>query len=163
MRSQRIFLIALLSSPGWGLGCFEARGANQDQPVRFSHRTHVDNGADCAFCHGQSAKQHAAGTPFVEDCMTCHKTMDSGGADVQKLFEFAESNQPIPWVRQQRLPSYVFFTHKWHIRAGLECQQCHGEIGEFDGMAPYREFQMAECMDCHTQERASNDCMTCHL
>lgn len=162
MRRKRTLLIACLPLLAWGQGCIDAMGAPPEQPVLFSHQVHVEKGADCAFCHEHFEANQAAGTPPVELCMTCHMAMPGEHPEIQKLFAFADSSQPIPWARMHQLPPYIYFTHKWHIRAGLECSTCHGEIGEFDGVAPYRNFQMAGCVDCHNQEHASVDCVTCH-
>jgi hypothetical protein len=58
--------------------------------------------------------------------------------------------QEIPWVKVHDLPDFVHFTHKRHVKAGLECQECHGEVQ--DDMTVGRrvsELTMGWCLNCH--------------
>jgi len=41
-----------------------------------------------------------------------------------------QSGDPIPWVRIYKVADHVHFPHMRHLNAGLECQQCHGEVQE---------------------------------
>lgn len=57
---------------------------------------------------------------------------------------------PIPWVKVHDLPDFVTFTHKRHVKAGLACQECHGEVQ--DDMTVARrvsELTMGWCLNCH--------------
>ncbi len=58
--------------------------------------------------------------------------------------------QPIPWQKVHDLPDFVHFTHKRHVKAGLECQECHGEVQDTMTVA-YRvsELTMGWCLNCH--------------
>jgi hypothetical protein len=60
------------------------------------------------------------------------------------------TKRPIPWVKVHDLPDFVHFTHKRHVKAGLECQECHGEVQ--DDMTVGRrvsELTMGWCLNCH--------------
>ena len=60
------------------------------------------------------------------------------------------TKRPIPWVKVHDLPDFVNFTHKRHVKAGLECQECHGEVQ--DDMTVGRrvsELTMGWCLNCH--------------
>ena len=42
---------------------------------------------------------------------------------------------PIEWVRVHNLPDHVYFNHAQHVAIGqVECQTCHGKVGEMDGV-----------------------------
>jgi hypothetical protein len=53
-----------------------------------------------------------------------------------------------------------------HIAAGLECQQCHGEVQTMDVInqrdPAWGGNNMGWCIDCHRTEGASDDCAVCH-
>ena len=80
----------------------------------------------------------------------------------QKLMEYVDAEEVIPWVRLYQLPQYTYFPHKWHVRAGIECGECHGSIGESMTAVRHRVLDMQWCLDCHEPRQASVDCVTCH-
>ena len=56
----------------------------------------------------------------------------------------------IPWVKVHDVPDFVYFAHKPHVRAGVLCQECHGEVQ--DDMTVGRrvsELTMGWCLNCH--------------
>jgi hypothetical protein len=70
-------------------------------------------------------------------------------ADVLSVVDGIEEG-PIPWVKVHDLPDFVHFTHKRHVKAGLQCQECHGEVQ--DDMTVARrvsELTMGWCLNCH--------------
>jgi len=57
---------------------------------------------------------------------------------------------PIPWAKVHDLPDFVHFTHKRHVKAGLECQECHGEVQDTMAAAQrVSELTMGWCLNCH--------------
>jgi mono/diheme cytochrome c family protein len=100
------------------------------QPILFSHLIHA--GAfqiNCQYCHADARRSQYAGLPSVERCMGCHKIVAAAGnPEVQKLQGYWQRREPIPWVRIYKVPEFVYFQHRGHIRAGLACQTCHGQI-----------------------------------
>ena len=137
-------------------------GARPRQPLGFPHRNHLENQIDCSFCHAHYEDHAAAGMPRVSLCATCHAAMPQESADSRKLFEYSERGEEIPWVRLYRLPDYSVFSHKWHVRAGIACGECHGAIGESVEAVRHLDYKMAWCMDCHRERGASLDCLVCH-
>jgi len=139
-----------------------AASASPAQPLNFSHKAHVENQIDCSFCHAHYEDQNAAGIPRIALCVSCHSGIDLDNPDARKIFEYANQGQEIPWARLYRLPGYNFFSHKWHVRAGLECKVCHGDIGQSETPVRHMEYKMDWCVDCHAEKQASIDCLTCH-
>ena len=132
------------------------------QPLGFPHRAHTQNQIDCSFCHAHVEQNHKAGIPRVSLCASCHSGMPQESADAQALARYADEGREIPWVRLYQLPDYNFFSHKWHVRAGVTCAECHGSIGESVSPVRHMQYKMAWCIDCHTRRGASIDCLTCH-
>jgi hypothetical protein len=151
-----------------------------EQPIAYSHMLHAGTlQIDCQYCHFNARRSAHAGVPPTETCMNCHKMVDSTDRpELEKLKKFYESGQPIPWNKVHDLPDFVYFSHKRHVRGGLECQECHGQVQDEMTVA-YRvsELTMGWCLDCHENHpnvdenygadaemrRAElKDCWTCH-
>jgi len=146
-----------------------------EQPIHYSHKLHAGTlGIDCGYCHTNVDKSPVANYPNVETCMNCHKyvkratgqTKDSD--QIARLSRYYELNRPIPWKQVHWLPDHVGFNHKRHVKAGVSCFTCHGDVRTMDVVAPVRKLNMGFCVTCHKANRenaahpASLDCYTCH-
>lgn len=134
-----------------------------EQPIAFSHKLHAgDKTIPCQYCHAYARRGPVAGVPSVERCMGCHNFIATRRPEIKKLAAYWERKQPIPWIRVYTLPDYVYFSHKRHIRAGLECQRCHGPVETMPVVFKYSSLEMGWCLSCHRQRGAPVDCATCH-
>ena len=141
-----------------------ARGYAPEQPIAFSHKLHVSkNGIECQFCHNEVAKSSFAAIPPVETCMGCHaQLVTKQSEDIDKLKEYYADKKPIPWVKVHVMPDHVTFNHKRHVKAGVACQECHGQIPQMEVVERVSSMKMGWCIDCHRQRGTSIDCATCH-
>ena len=136
-----------------------------DQPIAFSHKIHVGKvGLDCQLCHETVDKSTFAGIPAVAKCMSCHKSVAADRPEIQKLAGYWEREEPIEWnrVHRIRIRNYVYFSHKRHIKAGIDCAHCHGEVRYMDKLRRVRSLEMGWCVSCHLSKGASTDCLICH-
>ena len=136
-----------------------------EQPIAFSHKIHVGTvGLQCQFCHEMTDRSTFAGIPAVEKCMSCHATAVTDRPEIQKLTAYWDAKQPMEWnrVHRIRIRNYVYFSHKPHIRAGVECAECHGQVKYMDKIRRVSSLEMGWCVSCHRSEGASTDCLTCH-
>lgn len=137
--------------------------APADPPVAFSHRRHVaDVGLDCQFCHAYARRGPVAGMPPLARCAGCHRVVAPDSPEVARLLARFEAEEPVSWPRAHQLPGYVRFTHKRHVRAGVACETCHGDVGGMEAVRQVAPLTMGWCMGCHEQRQASVDCLTCH-
>jgi hypothetical protein len=135
------------------------------QPVEFSHKIHAgDNEIPCQYCHVYAARTPSAGVPSVEKCMGCHVSIATDTPEIIKVAQYYADQQPIPWIKVYDVPDFVHFTHKRHIKADLECQQCHGPVETMDRITRQQPLRMPWCVECHTRKEVENgrDCWTCH-
>jgi len=134
------------------------------QPIAYPHKTHIDNDLDCLYCHSAAERSIAATIPSVTECMLCHESIIPDHPEVQKVAAFAARGEEIPWVRVYGFPKEadVYFTHKRHVKAGVECQTCHGNVAESTVMRAEVRWTMAKCIDCHLSRQVSIECITCH-
>lgn len=132
------------------------------QPVAFSHRVHSAAGATCLDCHRNAKSRSRAGLPQADDCMLCHRAIAGEHPVVREVAAMAEQEKAIEWVRAYRVPDFVFFSHKEHLAAKIECVACHGAVAERDVTAQEVSTQMTVCMNCHQARGASNECSLCH-
>ena len=124
------------------------------------------NKIECQFCHWNVAKGSYAAIPEMETCMGCHKLVaghtDEGKAGIEKLKKMYEAGQTLEWQKVHVMPDYVKFNHARHVKAGVGCQNCHGQIPEMEKVERVSSMKMGWCMDCHREKGASIDCATCH-
>ena len=137
--------------------------AQDIQPVSFSHKLHAGQlEVSCLFCHRYAQVSPVAGVPSMQLCMGCHQNFKEETPETQKLLAYWENETPIQWVRLQRLPDFVYFTHEMHLHHGMECVQCHGRVEEMSYTPRAATFEMGWCLSCHRREGGSLDCLTCH-
>jgi hypothetical protein len=140
--------------------------ASSEQPIAFNHQIMVQLGIDCLFCHTEARRSPAAGMPSVEKCMGCHKVVDTTNTEIQKVTSYWEKQEPIPWMRVNILPRFVYFSHQAHVvLGGLNCEKCHGDVGHMTIAEPVVKMDMGWCLDCHEQQANAHqlrDCVVCH-
>lgn len=133
------------------------------QPIPYSHKLHAGTlKLQCSFCHENKEPGETMGIPAAAKCMGCHKSIKTDSPHIRKLTEFHEKGRPIPWVRVYQIPSFVFFSHKEHLKAGAVCADCHGPVAEREALRKEMPTNMGACMDCHQKRKAPNDCTFCH-
>jgi cytochrome c7-like protein len=133
------------------------------QPIPFSHRVHVtDKKISCLICHPGVVSTARATVPPLETCLLCHDRIIVKHPQIVKLRRHNDKGIPVEWERVSALPDYVYFNHAAHIRKGVDCGKCHGDVAGMDRMWLANEFTMGYCVQCHRDEKASVDCLTCH-
>lgn len=124
------------------------------QPVSFSHAQHVGElGLDCTYCHSHVGESPHANIPATQVCMNCHGS-DRGNIKADSpalaaLREAAQSGRPVPWVQLHRLPDYAYFNHAVHVRRGVSCVSCHGQINQMPVVFHAEPLSMSWCLECH--------------
>lgn len=160
-----IVLVALLALGGVSIVYASKIRMEADQPIAFDHEVMVEEGIGCLFCHTEARRSPAAGMPSVEKCMGCHAEIATDNSEIQKVKAYWDRLEPIPWVREYRLPRFVYFSHQIHIAQGLNCERCHGDVGHMSIARPVVTINMGWCLDCHeTQSNVDQlrDCVVCH-
>lgn len=130
------------------------------QPIPYSHKTHVTLGVKCAYCHTMPGKGEAATFPDEAKCMACHDSIKKDSSAIQTLADYYSQKKPVPWKRVYLLPENIWFSHKRH--ATSTCETCHGPVAERDVIVKEKPTTMASCMACHDETQAPNECNTCH-
>jgi hypothetical protein len=163
-----IILISIISGVAVGILLTRAQVlAAPEQPLAYSHRTHVQAGIECLYCHSEAARSTIAGIPSMQKCVGCHSVIATDSPEVQTLNEFWNTGQTIAWVRVNKQPDFVYFSHQAHVRSGSNCETCHGDVGQMDTVHPVLKMDMGWCLDCHYQAAPEKigrlvDCLTCH-
>lgn len=134
------------------------------QPIAFPHTVHAGQlGLPCLFCHANADKSPSATVPPLATCMTCHQTIALDRPEVQKLRGYVQRGEPVVWERVHAVPSFVHFTHKRHVKAGVDCAVCHGGVATMARVTRVRPLTMGWCIACHRTRGAPTDCTTCHV
>ncbi len=132
------------------------------QPVAFSHQVHSSAGMTCGDCHKTATTMDWAGLPTVENCLLCHQAIAPDSPEIKKLEAMRGSGEKIVWTRVYDLPDFVFFSHKNHVAAQLECQTCHGPVAQREFLMQEVSISMTACMNCHATSDVENHCQFCH-
>jgi hypothetical protein len=139
-----------------------------DQPIAFPHDLHAGvNKIPCMYCHYSADRSVDAGIPPVQVCAGCHipggvPMVRADRPGVKQLVAYWQNKQSIPWVRIHDLPDHVHFPHMRHIKAGLECQSCHGQVQEMKKVEQVAPLQVGWCVNCHKAKKVRVDCAVCH-
>ena len=174
------------NTPAWQIGSGMVTGEGPAQPIGFPHFRHVTElGMQCEYCHSNARKAIHGGVPDSKVCAGCHWQVKKDLGEIKKITSFGEGCdytgigtlndkcQPIPWKKVHDLPDFVHFNHSRHVQGGVQCTECHGQIGlqgkpttwfevgengervEKTGvpadkvMIRETTMQMGWCLDCH--------------
>jgi Cytochrome c7 and related cytochrome c len=134
------------------------------QPIAFNHQLHLERGMKCVACHAGVTQGPEAGIPSVTFCMACHQVIAAKKPEIKKLAAYAAKGQEPPWqpVYWFYPAAHVRFWHAPHIRAGVGCAQCHGDLSQQTVAVRAKNLNMRFCLDCHKANQVSVDCTTCH-
>jgi Class III cytochrome C family len=109
------------------------------QPIQFNHKIHLESESSegqenitCETCHKYYNTRIVAGRPSINTCLTCHTTSSEQkeeNPEIDKLLEFGERGEEIPWEKIYDVPDHVFFSHRRHT-SGLQYSS-GGEAAEF--------------------------------
>lgn len=137
------------------------------QPIGFNHNIHVEElGFECVDCHLYALTSVRATIPNIDNCADCHEEPQGESAAEARLVEYIVAGEPVPWRKVYRVPDHVYFSHRRHASiAAIECERCHGPVGQ--QIEPVSRVHwrptMDNCMECHDESGASNDCIHCHF
>jgi hypothetical protein len=139
---------------------------DQQQPIIFNHKAMVSKGISCLYCHSGAMRSETAGIPSVQKCMGCHKSIARDKPEVAKLIEYWNQQKTISWLRVNTLPRFVHFSHQVHVAGGgLNCENCHGDVGQMTIDKQVNQMNMGWCLDCHKKQTNALQlisCETCH-
>jgi len=158
-------VMAVLSGAGFLL--YETQ-IPKEQPIQFPHKVHVNLGIPCLYCHPGAWRQASAGLPTVQKCWACHGQLAKfKGVDVkdwppelQRLASYVQQKdltfKPIQWIPVYQVPDFVHFNHRPHIAAGLNCENCHGDMTQKTVETVEQTVNMGWCLNCHRMHTENN-------
>jgi hypothetical protein len=122
----------------------------REQPVPFSHKHHVaDLGIDCRYCHVSVETSSFAGLPSTDTCMSCHSQIWATSPMLEPVRASLRTNTPLRWTRVHDLADFVYFDHSIHLKKGVGCSSCHGNVEEMPLMWREKTLLMEWCLECH--------------
>jgi hypothetical protein len=125
-------------------------GYRPHQPVAYSHKLHAgDLGIDCRYCHTTVETSAKANVPPTSTCMNCHTIIKTESEKLTMIRSSYSDTIPMEWVKVHDLPDYAYFNHGVHVRAGVGCYSCHGNVAEMEEVTQVSSLSMGWCLDCH--------------
>ncbi len=137
--------------------------------VAFDHQVHAGQfKMPCLDCHVFADKSPVAGLPSGRKCLGCHKFVKEdrehpeNTARIKIMLDRLDAGQPLRWVRVFAVPDFIYFSHRVHVAAKVDCKECHGDVATEKVVRQDRPFTMGRCLKCHEERRASRECLACH-
>ena len=154
MLKKIIGLVFVLSLVGAGINQLRLVGNNKgyapQQPIPFSHQKHAGlYSIPCLYCHVGADKSKHASVPPMNVCINCHLVVKTDSPHIQKLTDYYNRGEPIPWIKVHDLPDHVNFNHKRHVAKGVACETCHGDVKNMAVIRQENHMSMGWCLDCH--------------
>ena len=151
------FLVLMIGVPlliVWHRSLRPGAAAPIEQPIRFSHKHHAgDDGIDCRYCHALAENSRFAGMPDTLTCMSCHSQLFTDAPLLAPVREAARTGQRLHWQHVYELPDFVFFDHSIHVRSGVQCNECHGDVDHMPVLQRSSSLEMQWCLGCHRNEQ----------
>lgn len=126
------------------------------QPIAYSHQLHAGvMEIDCRYCHTGAETTPHANVPALAVCMNCHAVFKPDAkkqeqvAKIAVLLRYVETNTPVAWNRVYDLSDFVYFRHDRHLAAGVDCRNCHGDVGTMEVVEQVAPLTMGWCLKCH--------------
>jgi len=169
-----IGVLALFSLATYGISQSQA---SPPQPLEFRHDVHVTKGVQCLYCHPGALRGPSPGLPTITKCWGCHQQLaiTKTSPRLEKMVALIDpaTNQPtmgFEWVPVVQVPDFVHFTHRPHVAAGVNCEDCHGDLSKMEIYENPQVFNMGFCLNCHKEKAGDDqekltkltDCGTCH-
>ena len=83
---------------------------------------------------------------------------------IKQVQKHYHDGKAFEWIKVHDIPDFVYFNHSRHIKKGIDCQACHGDVASMERVEQVHTMDMGFCINCHKQEqyKAPLDCDTCH-
>ncbi len=172
------FIVGFAASLILGWGIFpKLLYSQKKQPIDFNHVLHIGEvDEECNSCHFFREDGSFSGVPKLEQCIDCHEEAQGEDPNEIKLVdEYISKNREVPWLVYSKQPDCVFFPHVAHVNmAKMECNTCHGHIGESEHSRIYEENRISGYsrdiwgkniagLKKNTSDRMKmDDCAECH-
>jgi len=129
-----------------------------EQPIQFPHNIHVGFGIQCLYCHPGALRGASPGLPTQSKCWGCHQQIEKTfqSEKLAVLVDYVKNNKPIEWVPVAQVPDFVHFNHRPHIAAGLNCENCHGDMSKVEIAENPQVINMGFCLNCHKNRTEDN-------
>jgi hypothetical protein len=167
-----VLIGALVVFSLFAYGISQSQQTLKPQPIQFPHNLHVGLGVQCLYCHPGALRGPSPGLPTINKCWGCHQQIaKTQTSDKLKPMRDAMANGTnFVWAPVAKVPDFVHFTHRPHIAAGLNCENCHGDMSKVEIAENPQVMNMGWCLSCHRAKAGDDevkltkltDCGTCH-
>ena len=129
-----------------------------DQPIQFPHNLHIGFKIQCLYCHPGALRGPSPGLPTQSKCWGCHQQIEKTftSEKLAILVDHVKNNTPLVWVPVAQVPDFVHFVHRPHIAAGLNCENCHGDVSKMEVYENPQVLNMGWCLNCHKTRTENN-------
>jgi hypothetical protein len=83
--------------------------------------------------------------------MTCHSQIWVDAPTLEPVRESYSTGRSIEWTRVHDLPDFAYFNHSIHVKKGVGCVTCHGQVEQMPLIWKEESLQMEWCLECHRE------------
>jgi hypothetical protein len=150
MKKTLLIIIALLCGAGvWAQ-------APKDTLI-FSHKLHMEGGAECTTCHAKADSSLAPIDNLLPDMDTCYGCHDKEAECTMCHTKPDEAGE------YPRYTSYIaHFPHAKHVGEKAPCATCHTGIAVKTRVGGQHLPGMSKCSTCHSDLDKPGYCYDCH-
>ncbi|HMR98713.1 MAG TPA: cytochrome c3 family protein [Anaerolineales bacterium] len=129
-----------------------------EQPIQFTHKLHVGLGIQCLYCHPGALRGPSPGLPTINKCWGCHQQIAKTQTSplLKPMVDAMNAGVGFTWVPVAQVPDFVHFTHRPHVAAGLNCENCHGDMTKVTIAENPQVMNMGWCLNCHKSRTEDN-------
>jgi len=151
--------LALFSLAAYGISESQK---SPPQPLEFRHDVHLTRGVQCLYCHPGALRGPSPGLPTITKCWGCHQQLEitKTSERLEPMLKAIEDGTNFVWIPVAQVPDFVHFTHRPHIAAGVNCEDCHGDVSKMEIYENPQVLNMGWCLNCHknrTEDNAINN------
>jgi hypothetical protein len=81
--------------------------------------------------------------------MNGHSQIWTNSPLLEPVRESYRTGESIRWNRVHNLANFVYFDHSIHVKKGVGCATCHGQVNEMPLTWQNATLHMEWCLDCH--------------
>lgn len=123
----------------------------------FSHKLHLEGGAECATCHAKADTSVLPADNLLPDMETCYQCHDK---DAECTMCHTKPDEAGDYAR---VSNYIArFPHARHITDKITCQECHKAISQKAKVGSRHMPAMITCSQCHNDLDKPDYCFDCH-
>jgi len=150
MKNSILFIITVLA-----VACAWAQAPTDS--LIFSHKLHMEGGAECSACHAKAETSAEPADNLLPDMDTCYNCHDK---EAECTMCHTKPDEAGSYPRYTN--HIALFPHSKHVGEKTPCTSCHAGIADKARVGKTHLPGMKKCSSCHNDLDKPDYCYDCH-